>query len=307
MSNSYTSEHQGIRDQFRQIASLRRRYSRDCESLVAGAVREIKQAEDRIYDRYGVRLANLDVLELGPGQLLGQMPYLSQKNRVSAADRDIIACGFQPAQYIRMVINNGVARTLKTVGRKVMGVDRRYREELCRVLSIRSLPDFTVVQADADNLTFGDNSFDLVYSRAVFQHVPAPARALKEITRVLRPGGIAYISLQPYTSPTGCLDPRVLYGAVDNELGLWPHLRAELKDKVRPNAYINKLGLRDWRRVFTEESNMPAFFVATVGEQYFQLATSLKQAGHLQDYSIEELTAGALDVMFRKPRLNVHI
>ena len=300
MSNSYTSGDQGVLGHLRQIASLRKRYARSSEPLVTGHLREIQQAEARIFDQYGVRLADLDVLELGPGQLLGQMPYLSLKNRVSAADRDIIVQGFNPAQYVRMLSHNGAVRTLKTVGRKVMGVDRRHRKQLYTALGIRSLPAFKIIQADADKLSFAGNSFDFVYSRAVFQHVPAPADAIKEITRVLRPGGIAYISLQPYTSPTACLDPRVLYGGVDNGIGLWPHLRPELKDQVKPNAYINKLGLRDWRRIFTEVSTSPVFILTPVDTRYFELAPALQQSGHLKDYSIEELTTGALDVMFRK-------
>lgn len=268
---------------------------------MARALREIKQTEIRIWEHYEVRLANLDVLELGPGQFLGQLPYLSQNNCVKAADRDIISQGFHPAEYIRMLFRNGMIRTFKTVGRKVLGVDARYRRELCRSLGVRSFPGFEVLQANADHLPYPNGSFDFVYSRAVFQHLPTPSDAIKEIARVLRPGGIAYISLHPYTSPTGCLDPRVLYGSVDNELGLWPHLRPESKDKIKPNAYINRLGLRDWRRIFTEQSQEPIFFLTPVDDQYFPLATALKNAGHLPDYPIEELTTGALDVMFRRP------
>jgi SAM-dependent methyltransferase len=290
MSDSYTSGGQSIRDHLRQITTLRGRYTQNCELLVAQTLREIGQAEARIYDQYRVRVADLDVLELGPGQLLGQIPYLSRRNRVSAADRDVIAWGFHPAQYARMLGRNGIVRAFKTVGRKVMGVDRRYHKHLCRTLGIRSLPGFTIRQENADSLSFPDDSFDLVYSRAVFQHLPAPVDAIREIKRILRPGGVAYISLHPFTSPTGCLDPRVLYGRIENELGLWPHLRPEWKDKVKPNAYVNGLGLRDWRRIFTEQSPCPVFFLSPVDEEYFPLAAALKDTGHLQNYSIEELT-----------------
>ena len=97
------------------------------------------------------------------------------------------------------------------------------------------------------------------------------------------------------------MDPRVLYGSVDNELGLWPHLRSELKDKVRPNAYVNRLGLRDWQRIFTEESPHPFFFLTPVDDCYFPLAETLKQTGHLQDYSIEESRLALSTLCFVKP------
>lgn len=43
--------------------------------------------------------------------------------------------------------------------------------------------------ADAEDLPFADDSFDLVYSWGVLHHTPATERALLEAARVLRPGG----------------------------------------------------------------------------------------------------------------------
>src|SRR5207245_4997879 len=48
---------------------------------------------------------------------------------------------------------------------------------------------------DAENLDFNDNSFDLVYSHGVLHHTPDTARAVREIHRVLRPGGRAVVML----------------------------------------------------------------------------------------------------------------
>src|ERR1041384_8034188 len=49
--------------------------------------------------------------------------------------------------------------------------------------------------ADAETLNFPDNSFDLVYSHGVLHHTPDPAAAVREIHRVLRPGGKAVVML----------------------------------------------------------------------------------------------------------------
>lgn len=46
-----------------------------------------------------------------------------------------------------------------------------------------------VVQADATNLQFEDDSFDCVYSFGVLHHIPDIEKALAEIKRVLKPGG----------------------------------------------------------------------------------------------------------------------
>lgn len=49
--------------------------------------------------------------------------------------------------------------------------------------------------ADAEGLDFPDNSFDLVYSHGVLHHTPDTAGAVREIHRVLRPGGRAVVML----------------------------------------------------------------------------------------------------------------
>lgn len=49
--------------------------------------------------------------------------------------------------------------------------------------------------ADAERLEFADSSFDLVYSHGVLHHTPDTAGAVKEIHRVLRPGGRAVVML----------------------------------------------------------------------------------------------------------------
>ena len=49
--------------------------------------------------------------------------------------------------------------------------------------------------ADAESLPFDDESFDLVYSWGVLHHTPDTVAAVREVHRVLRPGGRARIML----------------------------------------------------------------------------------------------------------------
>jgi ubiquinone/menaquinone biosynthesis C-methylase UbiE len=57
--------------------------------------------------------------------------------------------------------------------------------------------------ADAENLPFDDASFDIVYSWGVVHHSPDTPRAVREIHRVLKPGGAARVMIYHYPS-WGC-------------------------------------------------------------------------------------------------------
>lgn len=52
---------------------------------------------------------------------------------------------------------------------------------------------FTFMQGDALNMPFEDNSFDFVASRLAIHHFPNPIQNIKEMKRVMKPGGILCI------------------------------------------------------------------------------------------------------------------
>src|ERR671917_1851310 len=63
-----------------------------------------------------------------------------------------------------------------------------------RRFELEGLPgEFRV--ADAERLEFEDASFDLVYSHGVLHHTPDARAAVKEVHRVLKPGGRAVVML----------------------------------------------------------------------------------------------------------------
>src|SRR5947208_9448784 len=64
-------------------------------------------------------------------------------------------------------------------------------------------PDLS--RADAENLPFASNSFDVVYSYGVMHHSPNTAKCLKEAWRVLKPDGEARIMLYHHASLTGIM------------------------------------------------------------------------------------------------------
>ncbi len=64
-------------------------------------------------------------------------------------------------------------------------------------------PDLRV--ADAEQLPFPDNSFDVVYSYGVMHHSPNTPRCIQEARRVLKPGGQARIMVYHHPSVTGAM------------------------------------------------------------------------------------------------------
>jgi ubiquinone/menaquinone biosynthesis C-methylase UbiE len=81
------------------------------------------------------------------------------------------------------------AHLAERYGMKVNGTD--YDPEQV-ALAKQKFPEHQNLQfqaADAANLPFGDNEFDMVLSFMVLHHIGKWEQALEEISRVLRPGG----------------------------------------------------------------------------------------------------------------------
>lgn len=58
--------------------------------------------------------------------------------------------------------------------------------------------------ADAQDLLYGNEKFDLVFSLNAFEHIPDPIKAINEIARVLRKDGVFYASFDPvWTADSG--------------------------------------------------------------------------------------------------------
>jgi ubiquinone/menaquinone biosynthesis C-methylase UbiE len=75
---------------------------------------------------------------------------------------------------------------------RVTAIDRDPSQiaRAARLAEGRELTNVRFTTAEADELPFGDASFDLVFAHALFEHLPNPQEALAEMRRVLRPGGI---------------------------------------------------------------------------------------------------------------------
>jgi SAM-dependent methyltransferase len=89
-------------------------------------------------------------------------------------------------------------------------------------MALQRLPvEFAVM--DATRMDFEDAAFDVVWSRAALEHLVPLDRALQEIARVVRPGGVVHHAIDPFFWARGC-HPKAV---VDLP---WAHARLSAED-----------------------------------------------------------------------------
>ena len=95
-------------------------------------------------------------------------------------------------------------------------------------------PNHSIVEGDIEALPFADHSFATVVCTEVLEHLPDPAQALKEIRRVLVPGG-------------------VLIGSVPSQSMIW---RLRFLSSTCPHAepFHNEYTINDVRGMLSEWS-----------------------------------------------------
>jgi len=107
---------------------------------------------------------------------------------------------------------------------------------------IRTYPKVSMQKMDATELQFDDETFDMVVSANVMEHVNNPILYLKECSRVLKTGGVAYFETYPvWSSARG------------------HHVMEEMVDKVCPSKceYRNDGSfIPDWSHLFLNPTQM---------------------------------------------------
>jgi len=91
-----------------------------------------------------------------------------------------------------------------------LDLDARFAGSGTRLAQEKGLAHAAFTQGDGTRLPFASGSFDLVLSHSVIEHVNAAEEYLAECQRVLKPGGVLYLSTQPYLSLPGAHLPRLI-------------------------------------------------------------------------------------------------
>ena len=112
--------------------------------------------------------------------------------------RDVMEFGAFPGKDL-LEIGCGMGTDLLQFARggaRVTGLDYTPRsvEISRRRFAVYGVPGRFML-GDAENLGFADGSFDVVYSNGVLHHTPDTQKAVDEVYRVLKPGGVAKVML----------------------------------------------------------------------------------------------------------------
>jgi len=227
-------------------------------------------------------------------------PYLAGKGRLRVLD---LANGRLRPQYI----------LLKAAGHKIYGVDlvnrpfMSWKDQAYRAARMiyawklgmlaQAADDRTLLCGDVGILPFAGNSFDLVTSIAAFEHFLDVPAVVAELHRVLRPGGVIWVTIHLFTCPSGGHNlsfTEYPLRTIPPGVEPWDHLRRrQLPFTVPLNEWRKDQYLEQFSRYF----EIVGHYCATrEGEEFL----TPEIARELSDYSRDELTCNAYVVVARK-------
>ena len=194
------------------------------------------------------------------------------RNRFKSREDYINFQRFQCRMLLQHLKKNGVdieGKLMLDVGCGNGGYSIEYADNGVKVISLdlkkQDLAGYSLnfVQGDALNLSFSDESFDLVFCSSSIEHVPNQSKLISELYRVSKEDSYCYLSFPPYYSPVDGhgLKPyhllpdamaksllrrtrKIEYNPV-NDLGLYKRTIAEVSKKVEEAGFeIEKLSTR---------------------------------------------------------------
>ena len=115
--------------------------------------------------------------------------------------------GIKPGDRILEVgVGTGINAPLYPRNCHVTGIDfsAKMLEKARERVERKGLSNVRLLEMDAANLSFPDNSFDIVYAPYVISVVSDPVQVVREMRRVCRPGG-KFIVLNHFKSPNPVL------------------------------------------------------------------------------------------------------
>jgi len=287
MTRRSTMSGQGIPlvDRARSAINVFRAHRRSQFSNAEAAVRHHRNMVDLVRDHCGCSIEGARVLDLGCGQQVTQtLLFHADGASVTGIDTEVPTHRMTPGVFRQSWQQNGPERAVKSLARHVL-FDSAFYGELARVYGHpldRSGLDLRL--EDATAMRFEDDTFDFVYSMAVFEHIEDVEGAVREVNRVLKPGGLAVITPHLFPSISGGhnLEWSRPDEAPSPRVPAWDHLR---EHRFPANTYLNRWKRADYDRAFRNGLTVVEELMEREGESILtpELETELTAAGYTRD------------------------
>ena len=167
-------------------------------------------------------------------QSLG-LQWLTQSVTLSGADVLDVGCGAGPAS-VALARRGARVKAIDTVPRMVSLTRRSAREA-----AVSELIDASI--GDVHALRFADQSFHAVVAIGVLYWLHSPEKALREIMRVLKPGGFLVVSADNARRLTYTLDPGHLDAVVAVRRLIGRRLRSWGWRKAASSIQVNRYSI----------------------------------------------------------------
>jgi SAM-dependent methyltransferase len=156
----------------------------------------------------------------------------------------------------------------------------------------------TLVCGNVDYLPFPDDCFDLITSIAAFEHFLHVPLVVADMARVLRPGGLAWVGVHPFTAISGGHNVTVTEVPLRHlppGIDAWDHLRQR---RLPFHVPLNEWCIGQYVTTFAQHLEiLKSYCVSREGED---LLTPELEA-ELSAYTREELTCLGHIILARKP------
>ena len=132
--------------------------------------------------------------------------YQKARNAILSSQSDEIHLLIELGKNAKRILDIGCGegtRLFLVSGKKAKGIGVDISEKAIR-LAGRQYPQFNFCVADSSRLPFASNTFDLVYSAFVLEHVLDPEKIINEAIRVTKSGGLICFIAPNYGAPNRC-------------------------------------------------------------------------------------------------------
>jgi ubiquinone/menaquinone biosynthesis C-methylase UbiE len=206
-------------------------------------------------------------------------------------------------RFLEIGCHDGMVCTeLQRLGQQAVGIDVNSEAFDKRAI----MQGVELVEMNAMELGFADDSFDFAFSYDAFEHIPNPGRALDEAIRVVKKGGYIYLSFGPlYFSPLGAhwmasinvpychlLFPQSMIADFIASKGLLP---------VDFDC-VNKFSLEDFRKLWREKAGRLKKVIYEENRNYWSLdlVKQFPSCFRSKTSDFESLIVSDIRVLFKK-------